>query len=501
MPTAPLSGRRAEAARNDERILESARAVFVADPGAPIAAVAEHAGVGISALYRRYPSKEELLRRLCGDGLRRFIADAEAALADDGDPWEAFAGFMRRLRRQRHQLADAEAGRARSPPPRSSTARPAAPRAWLSALFDRTQGRGRDPRRPRGQRRRPAARAGRRGPGGRRGAHRRAAPPLPRAAARRRARHVGRRPSRPGPHVERDRRAMEPLSARGRSTERCSSASCSCAGRRSPPPAAIEHVVALQAQEPHAAYYGLWSRVEGFGRAELTRLMEGRKAVRMSLMRSTLHLVTARDALALRPVVQSVLSARGTAAASRSSSPASTSTRWWPRASRRYASDDLSGARAQARAGGALARPRPHRPRLRRPLPGPARPPAAARHLGPQARRCASARSTPGLGAPVAGHAPPDETILRYLAAFGPATTADISTWSGLTGVREAIDRLRPRLRTFADERGRELLDVPDAPAARSRAPPRRSASSPGSTTRSSPTRTARGSSRPSTRT
>ena len=66
MPTAPLSGRRAEAARNDTRILEAARAVFVDDPGAPISAVAEHAGVGVGALYRRYPSKEELLRHLCG---------------------------------------------------------------------------------------------------------------------------------------------------------------------------------------------------------------------------------------------------------------------------------------------------------------------------------------------------------------------------------------------------------------------------------------------------
>jgi AcrR family transcriptional regulator len=94
--TTPLSGRRAQAARNDQRILEAARAVFSADPGAPIAAVAEHAGVGISALYRRYRSKDELLQRLAGDGLRRYTAEAEAALADGGDPWTAFTRFMRR---------------------------------------------------------------------------------------------------------------------------------------------------------------------------------------------------------------------------------------------------------------------------------------------------------------------------------------------------------------------------------------------------------------------
>jgi AcrR family transcriptional regulator len=93
--TRPLSGRRAEAARNDELILQAARAVFVSDPSAPISAVAERAGVGISALYRRYGSKEELLRQLSGDGLRTYIAEAEAALADEGDPWAAFVGFMR----------------------------------------------------------------------------------------------------------------------------------------------------------------------------------------------------------------------------------------------------------------------------------------------------------------------------------------------------------------------------------------------------------------------
>jgi AcrR family transcriptional regulator len=94
VPTTPLSGRRAQAARNDELILAAARAVFVADPGAPIAAVAERAGVGISALYRRYGSKEDLLRRLCTDGLGSYIAAATAALERE-DPWQAFAGFLR----------------------------------------------------------------------------------------------------------------------------------------------------------------------------------------------------------------------------------------------------------------------------------------------------------------------------------------------------------------------------------------------------------------------
>jgi AcrR family transcriptional regulator len=93
----PLSGRRAQAARNDRRILEAAREVFVADPAAPISAVAERAGVGISALYRRYESKEQLLRKLSADGLERYIAAAEAALADHGDPWSVFAEFMRRI--------------------------------------------------------------------------------------------------------------------------------------------------------------------------------------------------------------------------------------------------------------------------------------------------------------------------------------------------------------------------------------------------------------------
>src|ERR1700751_6113516 len=93
----PMSGRQAEAARNDQRILESARAVFVADPGAPITAVAKHAGVGISALYTRYGSKEELLRTLCTDGLLIVIDQTEAALErirQGEDHWLVFADLM-----------------------------------------------------------------------------------------------------------------------------------------------------------------------------------------------------------------------------------------------------------------------------------------------------------------------------------------------------------------------------------------------------------------------
>jgi AcrR family transcriptional regulator len=91
-----MSGRRAQAARNDQVILESAKAVFVADPGAPITAVAKHAGVGISALYSRYASKEDLLRTLCTEGLKRVIAETQRALADSRDSWTAFEDYMRR---------------------------------------------------------------------------------------------------------------------------------------------------------------------------------------------------------------------------------------------------------------------------------------------------------------------------------------------------------------------------------------------------------------------
>ena len=71
--------------------------MFTGDPDAPMSAVAARAGVGISALYRRYASKEDLLRQVARDGLARYLEEAEAAVADDGDAWEAFEAFMTRL--------------------------------------------------------------------------------------------------------------------------------------------------------------------------------------------------------------------------------------------------------------------------------------------------------------------------------------------------------------------------------------------------------------------
>ncbi len=109
--SAPMSGRRAEAARNDARILDAAREVFLADPGAPIAAVATRAGVGISALYRRYPGKEQLLQELARDGLARFKADLETALADDRDAWTVYSECLQRVLDGRSQaLAQRLAG-------------------------------------------------------------------------------------------------------------------------------------------------------------------------------------------------------------------------------------------------------------------------------------------------------------------------------------------------------------------------------------------------------
>ena len=94
---APLRGRQAQAAHNDELILRAAREVFLTDPNAPISAVAERAGVGIGALYHRYAGKEDLLRTLCRNGQEIYLTGIKRALASGDEPWEAFTGFLRRI--------------------------------------------------------------------------------------------------------------------------------------------------------------------------------------------------------------------------------------------------------------------------------------------------------------------------------------------------------------------------------------------------------------------
>jgi AcrR family transcriptional regulator len=93
----PTSGRKSQARSNDRRILDAAREVFLANPEAPVSLVARRAAVGIGSLYRRYRSKNALLGRICLEGLQRYIAEAEAALADPGEPWAVYVAFMRRI--------------------------------------------------------------------------------------------------------------------------------------------------------------------------------------------------------------------------------------------------------------------------------------------------------------------------------------------------------------------------------------------------------------------
>jgi len=75
----------------------------------------------------------------------------------------------------------------------------------------------------------------------------------------------------------------------------------------------------------------------------------------------------------------------------------------------------------------------------------------------------AVAASWPGQPVP-AGQASPEALVLRYLAAFGPATSADMQVWSGLPALRDTFDALRPKLVVLRDDRGRELFDLPKAP-------------------------------------
>jgi DNA glycosylase AlkZ-like len=229
------------------------------------------------------------------------------------------------------------------------------------------------------------------------------------------------------------------------------------------PLAAIEHLVGMQAQAPLAPYVGLWSRLDGFDPATLSAAIVERQAVRTSLMRATIHLVTARDAVWLRPLVDPVL-ARGfrtsqfgpgvadvdlaeVLAVGRTLLEARpmTSPELAVRLAERWPEADRA---SLVFAVGYLV-PLAHVP-----------PRGVWGETGPVARTTLES----WLGRPLETDPPIDELALRYLAAFGPATVMDIQAWSGLTRLRPVFERLRPGLATFRDDAGRELFDLPDAP-------------------------------------
>jgi hypothetical protein len=226
---------------------------------------------------------------------------------------------------------------------------------------------------------------------------------------------------------------------------------------------AVAHLVGLQAQAPTPPYYGLWSRLVDFQPEQLARLLRERQVVRAPLLRGTIHLTTAADCGWLRALVQPVFDRLFLANPQRS--PA-------------LAGIDRTALAAAARELLA-AQPRTSKQLGRSLAAGwPDRDPAALAfgvqcllplvQVPPRGVWGARGQATwttvdAWLGSPDGGRPrSAAELVRRYLAGFGPATVADIQRWSGLAGLREVVERMP--LRRFADEPGRRLVDLPDAP-------------------------------------
>lgn len=230
-----------------------------------------------------------------------------------------------------------------------------------------------------------------------------------------------------------------------------------------PVPEVIEHLVGMQAQAPMPPYYGLWTRLDGFRPDDLAGLITGRHVVRIVLMRGTVHLVTARDCLALRPVVMPVLE-RQLGHSAHGKLIAGIDTAELAAAGRELVEQRP---RTTVELGELMAQRWPHRDptalsmAVRCLVPLVQLPPRGIWGAGGQPT---VTTAEAWLGRPLDDPPSPDAMVVRYLAAFGPATVMDVQAWAGLTRLREVAERLRPTLRSFRDEHGRELLDLPDAP-------------------------------------
>ena len=226
---------------------------------------------------------------------------------------------------------------------------------------------------------------------------------------------------------------------------------------------AIRFLVVLQAQEASDPYIGLWSRLTVFDTGELETLILDREVVRLVVQRGTVHAVTAGDCLLLRPLAQPILTQQLYSHRDYKG---------------RFDGVDLDHVMAVARK--VLAEPLTTR-QLRKAL-GERFPQHDAAALAFACRNLLpfiqvptrGLWATPGqvvgttaeawIGRPVEPNPSVDDVMMRYVAAFGPATVQDAATWSRYTGLREVFDRIRPRLRTFRDENDREYFDVPDGP-------------------------------------
>ncbi|MFI6438424.1 winged helix DNA-binding domain-containing protein [Streptomyces sp. NPDC050759] len=236
--------------------------------------------------------------------------------------------------------------------------------------------------------------------------------------------------------------------------------------------AAVGHLLGLQAQNVRPPYYALAARLDGFTPEQLSELMADREVVRIVTMRSTIHTHTAEDCLTLRPLVQPARDRelinfrRGLQGVDldRLAVLARELVEAEPRTMKQLREALLAewpDADPQALAIAA---------RCKLPLVQ-----VTPRGLWGRSGQVALTTAEHWLGRPAEPAPAPEDVVLRYLAAFGPASVKDMQTWAGLTRLRDAFEGLRPRLRIFRDENGVELFDLPDAsrPAEDTPAPPR----------------------------
>jgi hypothetical protein len=224
---------------------------------------------------------------------------------------------------------------------------------------------------------------------------------------------------------------------------------------------AVGRVGGMQAQEPRPPFVGLWSRLRDFSPADLHRALAQRRIVRGMAMRATLHLQTAADHLATRaalaPAMERAVAALGARAAGLDRGPVLAAARAF------LDEEPRTFAQIRAHLAGLFpdVDPRALGYTVRTVLPL-VMVPTDDRWAFPADARFAPTESW--LGEPVDPGAGPQALVLRHLAAFGPASAADVQAWSGLSGLAAVLEDLGPRLAVFRDERGRTLYDLPEAP-------------------------------------